>query len=854
MDGVCNMNEFLKTAGVPPENCVLCGNVRFSIIEPRLIRIEWSGDGVFDDRPTQNVRARNMGNCSFSVQRNSDALSIDTGALQILYRNDGKPLSADNLKISFRMDGKEVCWKYGDSDPLNLKGAAPELDMVDGDVKLDLMAWVRREYKVSKKLEIEDGLLSRSGWSVFDDSRTAVVVEHPVFGEWFEKRPAEKARQDIYFFGFGHDYKAALLCGAKLFGYQPLPPHYAFGYWFSRYWAYSDTDLEELTGQFSRTQTPLDVLVVDTDWHLPGWTGFTWDKDFFPDPAGFLKSMKKKGLHLALNLHPERGVAPHEKSFNEFRKAMGSADDAGVPFDIENPEFMDLYFKLLLNPEERKGVDFWWMDSRQSADEVKKSGFSPVSWINRLHWLDQVRRNPEKRPVVFSTRGGMDGCRYPLGFSADACSTWATLAKEVEFTATSANVLSGYWSHDIGGHMELEATSPELYLRWMQFGVCSPVLRSHSAKFEYVERLFWNFPAPYNELLRNEILRRHRMIPYIYGECSKGCNTGISLCRPLYYEYPEDENAYRNPGEYFLGDSILAAPVTAQMDPETELAKQTLWLPPGEWYDISTGMLHSGGKYITEERMLSDLPLFVRPGTILPEAEGTEPAGASGVVRNLTLSVYPGECGEYELYEDDGESTAYQTGAFVKTKIRHWKEGNVRYIEILPALGKCKGFLRHRSLKLRLHGVVLAESVKINGRAAGSCYCGETFTLSIELLADTRKCTRIEVRYKEKEESAPLFGWLAASKRLKRLAYLQNRTAGCTAPVKDDRLAQKIAHFGRRITLRPSTWKKECGLVKELLPRLQPSFEELLKVRGKLFPFSMVEVKALLAETEKYLQ
>ncbi len=204
------MSSTIKTVGVPPENCVLCGNVRISVIEPRLIRIEWSGDREFDDRPTQNIRSRNMGSCRFSTRRNNDELSIDTGMLQIFYHNDGKSLSADNLKICFRMDGKDVCWKYGTSDPLNLKGTAAELDMVDGDVKLDLMAWVQRERKVSGKLEIEDGLLSRSGWSVFDDSRTAALVEHPFSGEWFEKRSAEKARQDIYFFGFGHDYKAAL--------------------------------------------------------------------------------------------------------------------------------------------------------------------------------------------------------------------------------------------------------------------------------------------------------------------------------------------------------------------------------------------------------------------------------------------------------------------------------------------------------------------------------------------------------------------------------------------------------------------------------------------------------------------
>ena len=231
----------------------------------------------------------------------------------------------------------------------------------------------------------------------------------------------------------------------------------------------------------------------------------------------------------------------------------------------------------------------------------------------------------------------MDGGRYPVGFSADTCSSWATLAMEVGFTATASNVLFGYWSHDIGGHMESQATAPELYLRWMQFGVCSPVLRSHSAKYEYAERRFWNFPAPYNELIRNEILRRHRMIPYLYGECRRGYDCGVSLCRPLYYEYPEAEEAYRNPGEYFLGDSILAVPVTVPADADTGIASHTFWLPPGEWYDIPAGVTRSGSRYVTAGRLLDELPLLVRPGAVLPEAPGEEPAGVSGIVKHLSF-------------------------------------------------------------------------------------------------------------------------------------------------------------------------------------------------------------------------
>lgn len=845
------MNEFRKMAATPALNSVVRGRARISVLEPRLIRLEWCEEGIFEDRPTQNICCRDLGEWQFSVRDEGDMLSIDTGALRVVFRDNGGCFSADNLAISFEINGQEIRWKFGDIDPCNLKGTSSELDMADGGERLDLEAWLRGERRVKRELILDDGLLSRSGWSVFDDSRTAAIMEHPVFGEWFEKRPAGAKRQDLYFFGFGHDYKAALGCAAGLFGRQPLPPHYVFGYWYSRYWAYCDREIEELTEQFARTRTPLDVLVIDTDWHLPGWTGFTWDRDFFPDPSGFLNSMKARGVHISLNLHPDRGVASHEEAYKTFRRRLGYRGKPPIPFELENPAFMDLYFKLLLNPEERRGVDCWWIDWRQNEAQAAQTGFSPLSWINRLHWLDQQRRNPRKRPLVFSCRGGMDGGRYPVGFSADTCSSWATLAMEVGFTATASNVLFGYWSHDIGGHMESQATAPELYLRWMQFGVCSPVLRSHSAKYEYAERRFWNFPAPYNELIRNEILRRHRMIPYLYGECRRGYDCGVSLCRPLYYEYPEAEEAYRNPGEYFLGDSILAVPVTVPADADTGIASHTFWLPPGEWYDIPAGVTRSGSRYVTAGRLLDELPLLVRPGAVLPEAPGEEPAGVSGIVKHLSFSIYPGKTGEYELYEDDGETIAYQTDGCVRTRIRHWKSGMERHIEIQPAEGSCPAFRRYRPVGIKLHGVIPPQSVMLNGRniAGGWEYCGEEFCCTITIpRLDARKGAAITVKYAEDEESAPLEGWIAAARRLKKLAAIQNRTAGCTAPVKNDRLAQKIAHFGRRITLRPADWKKECRLVTELLGQLRPAFEELHAVRGHLFPFSLTEVNALLDE------
>lgn len=848
------MNEFLKNAPPAPGNSVVRGEARFSVITPHLIRMEWSPDRKFDDRPTQNIRCRDLGPQSFRTSEENGVLHVDTGALQLEYHPDGKPFSSGNLKIFFRFGNRTVAWTPGMADSGNLKGACTELDMLDGDVLLDLMKWVNGTDEVRAKFKLDDGFLSRSGWSLFDDSETAAVVEHPVFGEWFEQRSAS-GRVDLYFFAFGTEYKKCLLVASRMFGRPPLPPHYAFGYWYSRYWAFSDTELEELAEHFDREGTPLDVLVLDVDWHLPGWTGFTWDPDFFPDPGGFLRKIKTRNIHTALNLHPDRGVAPHEKCFAEFAACMNHSDpDSPVPFDIGNPRFMDLYFKKLLNPEELRGVDCWWMDWRQDSSAVERTGFRPLAWINRLHWLDQERRNPEKRPIVFSCRGGMDGVRYPIGFSADACSTWATLAKEIEITSAASNVLFGYWSHDIGGHMEHSSISPELYLRWMQFGVCSPVFRTHSAKFAYAERRFWNFPAPWNGLLRKEIRRRLRLVPYIYGECRKACDSAVSLCRPLYYEYPELDEAYRHPGEYFFGDSFLAAPVSIPADPETGLAEQNLWLPPGEWYDLETGLLLSGGQKVLFRRLHSDLPRLVRPGTVLAEAPEGERAGVSAVLPHPVFVIYPGSQGEYELYEDDGSSVAYERGECVRTRIRHRREGLRRIVEIAPAEGVCAGWLEERPVTVKFRGYVPPVSVEVDGKRIPWSYDGSELTCSISLpLMKTREGVRLEIEFAEEDEYASLAGWRGAVRRLRLLADIQNRTAGCTMPVKDDRLAQKLAHLTRRISLHPETLPLEQVAVKELFPRLAPSFRELQRVRGKLFPFSLKQVDILLKDTERLM-
>ena len=330
------------------------------------------------------------------------------------------------------------------------------------------------------------------------------------------ERPASEkpgSYTDWYFFGYGHDYRKALGDYVRVAGRIPLPPRFAFGAWWSRYWAYSDQELDELVRGFRENDTPLDVLVIDMDWHISdeqlkaagetdqsgqrlGWTGYTWNKTALSRPRSFLKNLHAEGLKTTLNLHPASGIQPWEQAYPAMARAMGidPATKKYVPFDPTDKKWATNYLNLVLHPLEKQGIDFWWLDWQQQPD-TKHARREPTWWLNYVHFTDQQREG--KRPLLFHRWGGLGNHRYQIGFSGDTISVWDSLAFQPWFTATAANVGYAYWSHDIGGHMP-GAVDPELYTRWVQFGAFSPILRTHTTKNPDAERRIWAYPEPYS--------------------------------------------------------------------------------------------------------------------------------------------------------------------------------------------------------------------------------------------------------------------------------------------------------------------------------------------------------------------
>jgi alpha-glucosidase len=737
-----------------PKAIVVLGHARFTVLTPQLIRMEWAADGKFEDHASFVFLNRRLPVPKFETTATkggtNQLLSINTSALKLSYSpsDDGR-FTPENLSIALTVDGKPVIWHPGLEDPENLQGTTRTLDGARGD---------------KTKEPIEPGLISRSGWALVDDS-TRPLFDSADFrflqGEkspwpWAIERPAGD-RQDWYFFGYGHDYRQALGDFVKVAGRIPLPPRFAFGAWWSRYWDYTDQELDELVRGFHEDNVPLDVLVIDMGWHISkeqleaagevdqsnhglGWTGYTWNNVLFPDPDDFLKKIHEEGLKATLNMHPASGVQPWEKAYPAMAKAMGidPATRKYVPFDIADKKYATNYMDLLHHPLEKQGIDFWWLDWQQEQ-HTSMPGVMPTWWLNYVHFTDQQREG--KRPLLFHRWGGLGNHRYQIGFSGDTITGWDTLAFQPWFTATAANVGYAYWSHDIGGHIP-GVVEPELYTRWVQFGAFSPILRTHTTKNPDAERRVWAYPEPYSDILRSTFQLRYALEPYTYTEARRTYDTGVAFLRPLYYDWPDQPAAYESKNEYVFGDQMLAAPVATPADKVTGLAAEKVWLPKGEWIEWPTGKHFTGPAAVDRNFSIDQIPVYLRAGTIVPMQPPMLYTGQKPV-DPLIVNVWPlapGTYSSYSVYEDSGASVEYQRGVFARTPIKATQTDDTLRVEIGPVQGSYPGMLKTRAYELRLPADWPPASVTVNGTAVkqggvtvkgGWSFVGNTLTTII---------------------------------------------------------------------------------------------------------------------------
>lgn len=692
------------------EYVIIKNNVRFSILSDRLLRVEVDNNGIFTDEPTQAVINRNFSKPRIRTVEDGDVVIIMTTKTIYRYDTSAKKMIGISLK-----NGKDLT----EFSKGNLKGTYRTLDQTTGAISLG------------------NGIMSTDGVAVIDDTNSLIIKPDGTIGE---RRKTEK---DEYYFCYNHDYRAALKDFFSLCGEVPLVPRFCLGNWWSRYKAYTQQEYIDLMEKFLDKEIPITVATIDMDWHwvdvknrfgkcgskksiIPGksdnifqgdgWTGYSWNTDLFPDYKGFLRWLHEKNFKVTMNLHPAQGVRFFEDMYEEIASFMGidPATKKRVEFDITDPRFIDAYFNILHKPYENDGVDFWWIDWQQGKNSNIKN-LDPLWALNHYHTLVD-RDAADKRPLILSRFAEIGSHRYPLGFSGDTKICWECLDFQPYFTSTATNIGYTWWSHDIGGHM-MGSKDDELYTRWVQYGLYSPIMRLHSTSNEFMGKEPWKHEYTAERIAVDTLRERHALIPYIYSMNYRTHKNCLALCEPMYYGYPEEADAYKVKNQYFFGSELMVAPITTKINPKTNLASVDVWLPVGRWTDIYTGAIYEGGKRIKMFRGIESIPVLAKEGAIIPMAADNRSNNWSNPAQ-MQIRIFRGN-NTFELYEDDGETNAYKDGNSAITRYTVEEADNNVTFTVSPAEGNCSSLPRRRAYTFIFEDISDAEiNVTVNEKEA----------------------------------------------------------------------------------------------------------------------------------------
>ena len=389
-------------------------------------------------------------------------------------------------------------------------------------------------------------------------------------------------------------------------------------------------------------------------------------------------------------------------------------------------------------------MDFWWLDWQQALTVGKhgqEKNYTPAAgsetlgetfWCNHTFFEDMQKNRPDLRPVIYHRWGGLGSHRYPICFSGDTWAAWSTLGYEIYFTSNASNVLYDYWGHDLGGHQGGN-NDPELLLRWLQFGAYTPIFRTHATNDSKLERRIWKYSN--FQQLREAVRLRYRLFPYLYTAARETYETGIGMNRPLYYDYPEESNAYVYEDEYMFGGDMLVAPIYTPQ--KNGYAGRMIWIPgeDEQWWDVTHSRLLRGGQEFYGSFTLDEIPVYYRAGSVIPFYPVRRTV--VGDPGEIILKVVPGADGTGKLYEDKGDNQDYKGSAWTTTSFTHKQTPSRITLTIGRRIGSFDGMPTQRKWTVQFLGVlpsVMLDNIRVNNaKVDGSAvtYDAETRTLTV---------------------------------------------------------------------------------------------------------------------------
>lgn len=506
----------------------------------------------------------------------------------------------------------------------------------------------------------------------------------------------------LYYFIAGRDYKQIIGQYTQLTGKPIMPPKWALGFSQCRGMYTNEALARSTAEEFRKRNIPCDIIYQDIGWS-DGLMNFDWSPSRYSNPKGMLQHLDSLGFKMIVSQDPviSQKTSPQWKeadSLHYFTTDIRTGKSYDMPWpwggncgvvDFTKPQVADWWGSYQQKPL-ADGVRGFWTDmgepawsNEEATDRLFMKHYAGMhNEIHNVYGLtwDKVvkeqfeKRNPGKR-IFQMTRSAYAGLqRYTFGWSGDSgngynvLDGWAQLGNQVALGLSAGMGLIPFWTCDISGYCgdipDHEAMS-ELYIRWMQFGVFTPLSRAHHEGNHAAEP--WMFGTQAENISRDAIRLKYQLFPYIYTYAREAHDKGLPLMRALLLEYPDDPEVFNVDNEFLFGKELLVAPVLKK-----GAVTRKVYLPEGEWIDFNDGKtVYDGEQTIVYKAPLNVIPLFVKKGSIIPMMPVMQYIHEK---KNypVFLQVYPAnenQSASFELYEDDGETNGYQTNQGSRTLI-----------------------------------------------------------------------------------------------------------------------------------------------------------------------------------------
>ena len=663
-------------------------NYRISILSDTLIRFEYSDTGSFNDYPTFFAQNRSFGKPKVNVVEDENILIIRNENFILEYKKDknfvgSKLLPEQNLKVT--ITNTEKIWYFNHPEARNFRGTSYSLDDFDGSVNLD------------------KGLFSLDGFTSVDDARTPILDQNGNI-----LAPNYK-NIDTYLFVYNDNFGVGLRDYFNLTGLPLLIPRYALGVWWNKNEEYNETNILDLVNSFKKHKIPFSVLLLGEYARSKNQysdISFSFNKNIFPNPNALSSYLNKNGIYLGTNIRTDGIISVEEEHHNDFVKIYPTDSDKNIPINVYNSNLMDAFLKGIINPYLNNGVDILWVDDNNRNNTLR-------NFAANYYLFKNFSSNVNKRGLILSRNFGIAPHRYSVLYSGKTNINWKTLKYLPFYNATASNIGVSWWSHDIGGYKG-GIEDAELYMRYVQLGVYSPILRLSSEAGKYYKREPWKWDAKTFSITHEYLTLRHRLIPYLYSEAKKYSAFGSPLVQPLYYKYPEtyDEPLYKN--EYYFGSELFISPIVTPKDSVMNRVVHRIFLPKGVWYDFKTGKKFTGGRrYVTFYRD-EDYPVFAKTGAIIPMSV-LDPENINDVSspKTLEIHIFPGRSNTYKLYEDDGYSLKFREGFSYTTEINYYYKENDFSVSLEPKEGTKEVVPEKRNYVIRFRNTKYTNGVQV---------------------------------------------------------------------------------------------------------------------------------------------